>query len=48
MAQPAATYVGIDVAQATLDIAVCRADAPATPVASWTVPNDPAGVAPPT
>ena len=42
---PEEEYVGIDVAQATLDIAVCRAAAPATPAASWTVPNDPAGIA---
>ncbi len=44
MSQPAVS-VGSDVAQATLDVAVCRADTPDTPAASWTVPNDPAGVA---
>ena len=44
MSQPAVS-VGIDVAQATLVVAVCPADAPDGPAPCWTVPNDPAGVA---
>ena len=38
-----AVYVGIDVAQAELVVAVRAPDAPEP---GWTVPNDPAGLAP--
>ncbi len=39
-----AVFVGIDVAQATLAVAVRPVDAPGAPEPGWTVPNDPAGV----
>jgi len=43
---PSACFVGIDVAKARLDLAVCVADAPPTAVHDrWSVPHDEAGIA---
>ena len=39
-----AVFVEIAVAQASLAVAVCRADPADAPTPCWTVPNDPAGV----